>query len=56
MDMKDVRGALPKKPIKFMHQLRAFFSTQNLADSTENTYCLWVKRYIFYHYKQHPKI
>ena len=55
MDMKDVRGVLPKKPIKFMHQLRAFIRSRNLAYKTENTYCLWIKRYIFYHNKQHPK-
>ena len=55
VDMNDVRGVLPVKPIKFMHQLRAFIRVKNLAYSTENTYCLWVKRFIFYHNKQHPK-
>ena len=45
VDMNDVRGVLPAKPIKFMHQLRAFVRARNLAYSTENTYCLWVKRY-----------
>ena len=55
VDMNDVRGVLPAKPVKFMHQLRAFIRARNLAYSTENTYCLWVRRYIFYHQKQHPK-
>ena len=55
MDMNDVRGVLPQKPVKFMHQLRAFIRSRNLAYKTEKTYCLWIKRYIFYHNKQHPK-
>jgi len=55
MDMNDIRGVLPQRPDKFMHQLRAFIRSRNLAYKTENTYCLWVKRYIFYHNKQHPK-
>ena len=55
VNMNDVRGVLPEKPTKFMPQLRAFIRAKNLAYSTENTYCLWIKRYIFYHNKQHPK-
>ena len=26
-----------------------------LTGYTKNIYCLWIKRYIFYHHKQHPK-
>jgi len=55
VNMNDIRGVLPEKPIRFMHQLRAFIRAKNLAYTTENTYCLWIKRYIFYHHKQHPK-
>jgi len=55
VDIRDIRGVLPEKPVKFMHKLRAFIRSRNLAYKTENTYCLWIKRYIFYHNKQHPK-
>ena len=53
--MEDMRGVLPSKPVRFMHKLRAFIRAKNLAYTTEKTYCLWVKRYIFYHNKQHPE-
>jgi len=53
VDMKDVRGILPVKPVKFIHQLQAFIRAKNLAYATDNTYCLWIKRFIFYHNKQH---
>lgn len=53
--MEDMRGILPAKPVRFMHKLRAFIRAKNLAYTTEKTYCFWVKRYIFYHNKQHPE-
>lgn len=51
MDMNAVRGVLPQRPVKFMHQLRALIKLHNLAYKTEKIYCLWLKRYIFYHNK-----
>ena len=43
VNMNDVRGHPPTKPIKFMHQLRAFIRAKNLAYTTKNIYCLWIK-------------
>ena len=34
VDMKDVRGILPVKPVIFIHQLRAFIRAKNLAYET----------------------
>lgn len=53
-DIQNVRHALPKTPSKFMHRLRAFIRTKNLAYKTEQTYCFWIKRYILFHNRQKP--
>lgn len=38
-----------------MVQLRLFIRQQGLAWSTEQTYVFWVRRYIYFNNKQHPK-
>ena len=43
VNMNDIRGVLPEKPIRFMHQLRAFIRAKYLAYTTKNIYCLWIK-------------
>ncbi|NNC98422.1 MAG: integron integrase [Gammaproteobacteria bacterium] len=53
--MDNVRHVLPKTPSKFMHRLRAFIRAKNLAYKTEQTYCFWIKRYIFFHHRQNPQ-
>lgn len=51
----DIPPSLPARPVKLMDQLRAFIRAKNLSYSTEKTYVLWIKRYIYYHDKKHPK-
>ncbi len=53
--MEDIRHRLPNKPVKLMHQLRLHMRDNGLAYRTEQTYCHWIRRFIFFHKKQHPK-
>ncbi|MEE8059221.1 MAG: integron integrase [Pseudomonadales bacterium] len=57
--MKPVPDDIPKpiatKPIKFLDQFREFMRKQNKAYKTEKTYIHWVKRFIYFHGKKHPK-
>jgi integron integrase len=43
------------KPVKLMDQLRNKLRYKHYSINTERTYCHWVKEYIFFHNKQHPK-
>lgn len=40
---------------KLLDQLRAALRVKHYSRRTEDTYVNWVKRYIFFHNKQHPK-
>lgn len=53
--MDDIRHKLPLKPTRFLDQLRLHIRKAGLAYPTEKTYIHWVKRYIYFHHKQHPK-
>ncbi len=53
--MDDIPVPLPEKPTKFMDQFREFLRSRHLSYKTEQTYCMWVKRYIRFHQYQHPK-
>lgn len=53
--MDDIRKPLPSKPVRFMDQFRAFIRVKQLAYATEKTYCSWVKDYIRFHNRRHPK-
>jgi hypothetical protein len=54
-DMDDIRHRIPDKPTRFLDLLRLHTRGQGLAYRTEQTYIHWVKRFIFYHGKRHPK-
>ncbi len=53
--MDDIRHKIPKKPIRFMHKLRQHMRENGLAYRTEQTYTHWIKRFINFHGKKHPK-
>jgi integron integrase len=54
--MDDVRHKLPSTPTpRFLDQVRFHIRTSGLAYRTEQTYIHWVKRFIYFHGKQHPK-
>lgn len=41
--------------MKLMDQLRTALRVRHYSIATERNYCIWVKRYIFFHNKRHPK-
>lgn len=53
--MQDVRRPLPATPVRFLDQFRALIRAQNKAFKTEKTYVQWVKAFIYFHNKRHPK-
>ena len=54
MRMDDIRHKLQVKPTRFLDQLRLHIREHGLAYKTEQTYIHWVKRFIYFHNKQHP--
>ena len=47
-------GTAPQ-PKRLLDQLRDAIRLKHYAHSTEQTYIHWIKRYIFFHNKRHPK-
>lgn len=43
------------KPLRLMDQLRQKIRYKHYSLSTERVYCQWVKQFILFHDKQHPK-
>jgi integron integrase len=52
--MDDVPPPLPSKPQRLLDQVRTLIRSQNKSWATEKTYIHWIKRYIYFHNKQHP--
>ena len=42
-------------PPKLMDQVRTIIRLRGLSYRTEETYCDWIRRYILFHGKRHPK-
>lgn len=53
--MDDVKLPLPAQPSKFIDQLRTFIRTDGKAYATEQTYVQWIRSFIFFHQKKHPR-
>ncbi len=53
--MDDVRHPLPADPTRLFHQLSRAFRDRGYAYQTEKTYLHWIRRFILYHNKRHPK-
>ena len=53
--MDDVKFRLNTRSPRFMDQLRIDMRKSGLAYKTEQTYIHWIKRYIYFHNKRHPK-
>ena len=43
------------KPIKLLDEVRYTIRTRHYSKRTEDSYINWIKRYIYYHQKRHPK-
>jgi len=46
---------LPEQPKKFLNQVRDALRIGHCSDRTEQSYVDWIKRYILFHQKRHPK-
>lgn len=53
--MDDIPHAIPSNSNRFIHSVRAGMRAKGYAYQTEKTYIHWIKRYILFHNKQHPK-
>ena len=42
-------------PPKLLDQVRTAIRLRRMSYRTEQTYCDWIKRFIFFHNKRHPK-
>lgn len=52
----DIPVALPSTPTKLLDQIRHLIRSQNKAYKTEKTYIHWIKRFILFHDKRHPRL
>ncbi|MBQ0798518.1 MAG: phage integrase N-terminal SAM-like domain-containing protein [Porticoccaceae bacterium] len=53
--MDDIRQPVSMSSPRFLDQLRIHIRNNGLAYKTEKTYIHWIKRFIFFHDKRHPK-
>ena len=54
--MDDIRHSIPVGSNRFIHQLRQDFRDKGYSYQTEKTYIHWIRRFILFHKKQHPKL
>jgi hypothetical protein len=53
-DKKSKFSLVPAKP-KLLDQLREALRSRHYSHRTEQTYCSWVKRFIYFHNVRHPR-
>ncbi|MEM6580533.1 MAG: integron integrase [Pseudomonadota bacterium] len=53
--MDDIRQLIPEASTRFIHLFRKDMRDRGYAYKTEQTYVHWVKRYIRFHSKRHPR-
>ena len=53
--MDDIKKPIQLNSPRFLDQLRIHIRQRGLAYKTEQTYIHWVKRFIYFHNKKHPK-
>lgn len=46
---------MSKRPQKLLDQVRDTTRLKHYSMSTEETYVTWIKRYVLFHHKRHPK-
>ncbi len=45
----------PPQPTRLLDQVRTAIRMRRMSYRTEQTYCEWIKRFILFHKKRHPK-
>jgi integron integrase len=48
------RPAIPKRQPRLLDRMREAMRCRHYSRRTEETYCAWVKRFIFFHHLRHP--
>src|SRR5881628_1443010 len=48
-------GIIPNPKIKLLDQLREVIRLKHYSIRTEQAYVHWIKRFIFFHQKRHPR-
>src|SRR5207247_11201893 len=48
-------GFIPNPKLKFMDQVREVIRVRHYSIRTEEAYAQWIKRFIFFHGKRHPR-
>lgn len=51
----DIRSPISPQSTRFLDQLKNFIRLRGLAYKTEKTYVFWIKRFIRFHGRKHPK-
>ena len=49
------KATATQKPKRLMEQVRDKFRKLHYSYRTEQAYCDWIKRYIWFHNKRHPR-
>jgi integron integrase len=53
--MKDLVSTMEKRPKKPLDQVREAVRLRHYSIRTEESYVAWIKRYILFHHKRHPR-
>ena len=53
--MDDIRVPIPAGSTRFLDQLRADMRARGYSLPTERTYLHWIRRFIFFNQRRHPK-
>ena len=53
--MEDIRRPIGESPTRFMDKLRLLMRQRQLAYPTEKTYLHWIRNFIRYHQRRHPR-
>ncbi|MEX2108979.1 MAG: integron integrase [Gemmatimonadaceae bacterium] len=49
------RSATPGRPLRLLERLRNRLRTRRYSPRTERAYCDWVRRFVLYHERRHPR-
>jgi len=54
-EKQNIQPETPNRPKKLLDEVRDFIRIKHYSIRTEEAYLSWIKRYILFHNKRHPK-
>ena len=48
-------SAVPSRELRLLDQVRAVIRVRHYSFRTEETYVHWIRRFILFHHKRHPR-